>query len=59
LHNNFSKGKAKLQADPEAEALPEVLTFCWKRMRQKAQAEALRVEAEAPTTLVLPHHWLK
>jgi hypothetical protein len=61
LHYNFSKGKAELQAEPEAEALPKVLTFCWKRMRQKALVEALRVEVEAevPKILVLPHHSLK
>jgi hypothetical protein len=28
LHNHFSKGKAELKADPEAQALPEALTFC-------------------------------
>jgi hypothetical protein len=27
LKNHFSKGKAKLEADLEAEALPEALTF--------------------------------
>jgi hypothetical protein len=28
LHNYFLKGKAELKAVPEAEALPEALTFC-------------------------------
>jgi hypothetical protein len=28
LHNHFSKAKAELEADLEAEALPKVLTFC-------------------------------
>jgi len=31
MHNYFLKAKAEL----EAEALPEVLTFCWKQKRQK------------------------
>jgi hypothetical protein len=35
LHNHFSKGKAELEAVPEAEALPEVFTFCWKQKRWK------------------------
>jgi hypothetical protein len=35
LHNHFSKAKAELEADLEAEALPEALTFCWKRKRRK------------------------
>jgi hypothetical protein len=38
-HNHFSKEKAELEADPEAEALPEVLTFCWKRKRQKRKRQ--------------------
>jgi hypothetical protein len=29
LQNHFSKEEAELEADLEAEALPEVLTFCW------------------------------
>jgi hypothetical protein len=49
LHNHFLKGKAELEADLEAEALWEALTFCWKREAPKAaaKAEALRAEAEA------------
>jgi hypothetical protein len=35
LHNNSAKGKTELEADLEAEALPEALTFCWKQMRWK------------------------
>jgi hypothetical protein len=31
MHNHFSKRKAKQEADPEAEAQLEALTFCWKR----------------------------
>jgi hypothetical protein len=33
LQNHFSKGKAELEADLEVEALPEVLSFCWKQKR--------------------------
>jgi ribosomal protein S8E len=33
--NYFSKRKAELGADPEAEALPETLTLCWKRKCRK------------------------
>jgi hypothetical protein len=35
LHDHFSKAKAKLEADLEAEALPKAPTFCWKRMHRK------------------------
>jgi hypothetical protein len=57
LHKHFSKGKADLEAVPEAEALPEaeafpkVFTSCWKRKRKSfnVAAEALKIQA-------LPHH---
>jgi hypothetical protein len=42
LHNHFSKEKAELEADLEAEALPEVPIFFF-------EAEALKI-------LALPHH---
>jgi hypothetical protein len=35
LQNQFTYRKAELEADLEAEALPEALNFCWKRKRQK------------------------
>jgi hypothetical protein len=35
LHNYFLKAKAELEADLEMEALPEALTFCWKRQKRK------------------------
>jgi hypothetical protein len=48
LHNHFSKGKAELKADLEAEALQEALALCRKRRAPEApEAEVLRVEAEA------------
>jgi hypothetical protein len=31
----FQKEEVELEADPEAEALPEAPTFCWKRKRWK------------------------
>jgi hypothetical protein len=33
LPNHFLKEKAKLEAVPEAEAVLEAVTFCWKRKR--------------------------
>jgi hypothetical protein len=35
LHIHFTKAKAELEADLEAEALPEALDFCWMRKRRK------------------------
>jgi hypothetical protein len=35
LQNQFTNRKAELEADLEAEALPEALTFCWMRKRRK------------------------
>jgi hypothetical protein len=34
----FSKEKAELEGVPEAEALPEALTFYWKRKRRKRKS---------------------
>jgi hypothetical protein len=44
LHNHFSKEKAELEADPEAE-------------EEAPKAEALRVEAEAHKIVTPRHHW--
>jgi hypothetical protein len=41
LHNHFSKGKAELEGDLEAEALPEALTFFLKQKRRKQKRKHL------------------
>jgi hypothetical protein len=45
LHNHFSKGKAELEADLEAEALSEGRSTYFL-LEAEAEAEELRVEAQ-------------